>query len=587
MRELTHLHGATLQPDGATCFSLWAPDARSVAVRLGDGSVHRMLHQDEGWYSVRVNCGAGTLYRFLIDDRLSVPDPASRYQPQGLEGPSCVVDPAAYPWQNSDWHGRPWHETVIYELHPAAYGGFAGIRQQLAELRELGVTAIELMPVSQYPGRHNWGYDGVFPFAPQDSLGTPDELRDMIDTAHGLGLMVFMDVVYNHFGPQGNYLGDYASAFFDPLSNTPWGAAIDFSRPEVANFFLENALMWLIDYRIDGLRLDAVHAIGDDNFLRDLARRIRESVPDNRQIHLMLENENNQASLLEAGYDAQWNDDGHHALHVLMTGEQESYYSDFARDTTIKLARCLREGFIYQGEVSRSGKSRGEPSGHLPPTAFILFLQNHDQIGNRALGERLVSLADHRAVRAALGLVLLCPMIPLLFMGEEWGCEQPFLFFTDHPPELGEAVREGRRREFADFSAFNDEAARQRIPDPNDPATFLASVPNREAANPTLVDDWRAYYRTLLQLRRAHIIPRLPGSESDGARILGEKAISACWRLGDGSRLRIDLNLSEHPVTVSAPEPGSTVIHDYRASLSKDAALLPGFSSRAVLDPAT
>ncbi|MFA5678327.1 MAG: malto-oligosyltrehalose trehalohydrolase [Pseudomonas sp.] len=587
MRQLTRLHGATLQPDGATSFSLWAPDARSVALRLGDGSVHRLHHQDDGWYSARISCGAGTHYRFLINDRLSVPDPASRYQPKGVDGPSCVVDPNAYPWRQHDWRGRPWHETVIHELHPAAYGGFAGISQRLPELRELGVTAIELMPISEYPGQYNWGYDGVFPFAPKSSLGTPDELKQLIDAAHGLGLMVFLDVVYNHFGPHGNYLAEYASAFFDADQHTPWGAAIDFSRPEVADFFCENALMWLSDYRLDGLRLDAVHAITDQQFLRDLIQRVRGALPSDRYVHLMLENEHNQASLLEAGYDAQWNDDGHHALHVLLTGEWESYYSDFAQDTTIKLARCMQEGFIYQGETSRSGSSRGEPSGHLPPTAFILFLQNHDQIGNRALGERLINLADHRAIKAALGLVLLCPMIPLLFMGEEWGCEQPFLYFTDHPDELAKAVREGRRNEFADFKAFADEQLRQRIPDPNTAATYHSSVPNRDAGNPTLQADWFAYYRTLLQTRHTHIIPRLPGTESDGTHILGEKAISACWRMGDGSRLRIDLNLSEHPVAVASPDAASTLIHDYRASLSQDAGLLPGFSSRAVLDPAT
>ena len=587
MRELTRLHGATLQPDGATSFSLWAPDARSVAVRLGDGSVHSLNHQDDGWYSARIACGAGTSYRLIIDDDLSVADPASRYQPKGIDGPSCVVDPNAYPWQHNDWQGRPWHETVIYELHPAACGGFAGICQRLPELQELGITAIELMPVSEHPGQHNWGYDGVFPFAPQSSLGTPDELRQLVDAAHGLGLMVFMDVVYNHFGPHGNYLASYASAFFDPEQHTPWGAAINFSRGEVADFFCENALMWLSEYRIDGLRLDAVHAIPDQQFLRQLAERIRDSLPSDRHVHLMLENERNQASLLEAGYDAQWNDDGHHALHVLLTGEGESYYSDFVQDTTIKLARCMREGFIYQGETSRNGAARGEPSGHLPPTAFILFLQNHDQIGNRALGERLINLADHRAIKAALGLVLLCPMIPMLFMGEEWGCEQPFLYFTDHPEDLAKAVREGRRNEFADFSAFADEQLRQRIPDPNAAPTYLTSVPDRDLGNHTLQADWLGHYRELLRVRHEQVIPRLPGTESDQTTILGKKAICASWRLGDGSRLRIDLNLSEHPVPVSPPEMGSTIIHEYRASLSRDTGLLPGFSSRAVLDPAT
>src|SRR5690606_35876778 len=420
MFEMTRLHGATVQHDGATCFSLWAPDADTVAVKLGDGSVHTMHHQASGWYSARVNCGPGSTYRFLINGQLSVPDPASRYQPQGVDGPSCVLDPDAFAWQFNEWKGRPWHETVIYELHPGACGGFAGIQARLPELVDLGITAIELMPVNECPGKQNWGYDGVFPFAPQSTCGTPDDLRRLIDAAHGYGLMVFMDVVYNHFGPHGNYLGEYAKSFFRDDIHTPWGPAIDFRNSQVCDFFCENALMWVLDYRIDGLRLDAVHAISEMDFLTNLAKRVRSAVPDGRHVHLMLENENNQASLLAEGFDAQWNDDGHHALHVLLTGERESYYQDFAADTTIKLARCLKEGFIYQGETTRTGASRGEPSGHLPPTAFILFLQNHDQIGNRAFGDRLITLADHRGVRAALGLVLLCPMIPMLFMGEEW-----------------------------------------------------------------------------------------------------------------------------------------------------------------------
>ena len=587
MFEITRLHGATVQTDGATCFSLWAPDADTVAVKLGDGSVHTLHHQASGWYSARVNCGPGTAYRFLINGQLSVPDPASRHQPQGVDGPSCVLDPDAFAWQINEWQGRPWHETVIYELHPGAFGGFAGIQARLPELVDLGVTAIELMPVNECPGKQNWGYDGIFPFAPQSSCGTPDDLRRLIDAAHASGLMVFMDVVYNHFGPHGNYLGEYAKGFFREDIDTPWGPAIDFRNTPVCDFFCENALMWILDYRIDGLRLDAVHAISEIDFLTNLARRVRSAVPPERHVHLMLENERNQASLLTEGFDAQWNDDGHHALHVLLTGENESYYRDFADDTTIKLARCLKEGFIYQGETSRTGASRGEPSGHLPPTAFILFLQNHDQVGNRAFGERLITLADHRAVKAALGLVLLCPMIPLLFMGEEWGCEQPFLFFTDHNEELGKAVREGRRQEFADFAAFADEMIRQRIPDPNSHSTYVTSVPDRTGGNPTLQDDWLAYYRSLLRLRHAHIVPRLPCTLSDGTTIPGEKAVSACWRLGDGSRLRIDLNLSDSPVVVTAPDPGTSIIHDYRASLSKDPTILPGYSSRAILDQAT
>ena len=435
-------HGPAILDSRTTRFRLWAPDAQKVSLSVVGAQTLPMSAEKDGWYSIDAPYGAGTLYRFLIDDELEVPDPASRAQAGDVHAPSVVVDHAGYRWRNAEWRGRPWHETVLYELHAGLYGGFAAVEQHLAGLVELGVTAIELMPIAEFPGDRNWGYDGVLPYAPEAAYGSPEELKHLVDTAHGLGLMVFLDVVYNHFGPDGNYLGRYARHFFRHDQQTPWGEAIDFRRCEVRDFFIDNALMWLLDYRFDGLRLDAVHAIPDRSFLTELAERVHATVEPGRHVHLVLENEDNRASLLTQGFTAQWNDDGHNVLHCLLTGENQGYYADYHRDATGKLARFLGEGFIYQGQNNRRGESRGEPSAHLPPTAFVLFLQNHDQTGNRAFGERLVSLADAEALRAATAVLLLSPMVPLLFMGEEWGARQPFLFFTSHHGELADAVRE-------------------------------------------------------------------------------------------------------------------------------------------------
>jgi maltooligosyltrehalose trehalohydrolase len=483
-----------------------------------------------------------------------VPDPASRFQPLDVHGPSEVVDPRAYRWINANWHGRPWEETVLYEMHAGTMGGYAGVIARLPELAQLGVTAVELMPLNDFCGKRNWGYDGALPYAPDSSYGRPEELKQLIDTAHGLGLMVFLDVVYNHFGPDGNYLHAYAKTFFREGADTPWGPAIDFARPQVRDFFFGNALYWLNEYRFDGLRFDAVHAINDDEWLRELADRVRSSVDAGQHVHLVLENEHNTASLLERHFDAQWSDDAHNTLHVLLTGESESYYKAYSDNTIEKLARVLAEGFVYQGDPSpiHDGAPRGEPSGHLPPTAFVMFLQNHDQVGNRAMGERLRSLTDDRSLRAATGLLLISAQIPMLFMEEQYGSEQPFLFFTDYHDELADAVREGRRKEFANFSAFTDEERRAQIPDPNDKRTFELSSPsvaNKEDELDRL--EWRHFYRSALTVRARLITPRLKGAKALGANVLGEKALVARWRLGDGETLSIALNLANAPVALS------------------------------------
>jgi len=546
--------GAHLLDERNTRFSLWAPDAERVDLEILCDTQLPMHKEKGGWFVLEAPCGAGTQYRYRIDGEISVPDPASRSQIAGLHAPSMVVDPNAYQWRHPTWSGRPWHETVIYELHAGLLGGFHGVEAQLAELAELGVTAIELMPIGEFPGTRNWGYDGALPFAPESAYGSPDDLKHLVDTAHGHGLMVFLDVVYNHFGPEGSHLGRYAKSFFREDKQTPWGDAIDLRRREVRDFFIENALMWLQEYRFDGLRLDAVHTITERTFLTELAQRVHSTVEPGRHVHLMLENQKNQASLLGEGYAGQWNDDGHHVLHTLLTGERQGYYVDYHQGATEKLALSLSEGFVFQGQLARHGQKKhcGEPSAHLPPTSFVLFLQNHDQVGNRAFGERLVSLADADALRAATTLLLLSPMVPLLFMGEEWGTHRPFLYFTCHQsPELAQAVREARRREFCEFEPFKDMSLCERIPDPNDEATFTASQPDFQCCLDPRHGEWRAFYRHLLGLRRREIVPRLPGCRALGADVLGEGAVAAHWRLGDSSILRIELNLGGQAVPLA------------------------------------
>lgn len=568
-----------------TRFALWAPDAFYVSLDLENGESVPMLPQADGWFVIQTPCPAGTAYRYNIDGELQVPDPASRAQQSDVHSPSVVVDPAAYTWRNTAWQGRPWPEAVIYELHVGALGGYTGVEQHLARLAALGVTAIELMPIAEFPGERNWGYDGVLPYAPEASYGTPEQLKHLIDCAHGHGLMVILDVVYNHFGPDGNYLGNYAKGFFRHDKHTPWGDAIDFRRREVRDFFIDNALMWLLEYRFDGLRFDAVHAIEDPTFLQEMATIIREHVDAPRHVWLMLENELNQAHLLEEGYDAQWNDDGHNALHVLLTEESEAYYADFADQPTEKLARCLSQGFIFQGETSHRGHPRGEPSGHLPPSAFVLFLQNHDQIGNRALGERLNTLCAPEALRAATALLLLCPMIPMIFMGDEWAADEPFLFFTDHHGELAEAVRNGRRAEFAAFSAFANEQKRASIPDPNHVDTFNASKPDFAEFQYRQDGSWVQLYRQLLALRRDEIVPRLDGARALGAQVIGEKAVSARWRLGDGSELRIDLNLNDQPLAYALADPACLLFDSRSESAPANAQQLPAHTALVSLTP--
>jgi malto-oligosyltrehalose trehalohydrolase len=555
--------------DGGTRFRLWAPDSPSLRLVIEpDGDAERSLAMrplPDGWFELFTELARpGSAYMFELPDGTRVPDPASRRQREDVHGPSVVVDPGAFEWTDGEWRGRPWHETVLYELHTGAFtpqGGFDGVRARLDHLARTGITAIELMPVADFPGRRGWGYDGVLPFAPDASYGTPDDLKRLVQEAHARGLMVFLDVVYNHFGPDGAYLHLYASSFFDERRETPWGAAIDFDGPAgetVREFFVSNALYWLEEFHMDGLRLDAVHAIVDESspgFLSELADAVKRGPGAARQVHLVLENAANEAHRLgrssagePTGYVAQWNDDLHHALHCLLTGEEDGYYADFCGQPARLLGRALAEGFSYQGEPSafRGGLPHGEPSAHLPPSAFVNFLQNHDQVGNRAFGDRLAGGVAEPALRAALAVVLLAPSPPMLFMGEEWGCRQPFPYFCDFDGELARAVTDGRRREFARFAAFEDEERRRQIPDPNAESTFSRSVLDWGALDDEDSRRRLEHVSGLLALRRERISPLLDGARGDAGRfeLLGEGALRVDWSLGGGVRLTMLANLS-------------------------------------------
>jgi maltooligosyltrehalose trehalohydrolase len=574
--------GAEISAGGSTRFRLWAPAARQVDLLLADRETRReteMTALDDGWFETNAtDAPAGTRYSFRIDGGITVADPASRANPDDVHAPSMVVDPLAFDWSDDAWGGRPWEEAIIYELHVGTFtraGTFAAAIERLDYLAELGVSAIELMPVADFPGRWNWGYDGVLPFAPDASYGSGDDLKRLIDAAHAHKLMVFLDVVYNHLGPEGNYLHLYAPQFFNPEHQTPWGAALNFDGTQsrtVREFFIHNALYWLEEYGFDGLRLDAVDRIVDassPDFTVELSARVREGPGARRHVHIVLENDHNEAHYL--GRDAQhgplhataqWNDDLHHALHVVLTGEVDGYYADYADAPLRHFGRCLAEGFAYQGETSRyrGGAARGEPSVHLPPAAFVAFLQTHDQVGNRAHGERIAQLAESRALRAAIACVLLAPSPPLVFMGEEFAASAPFLFFCDFGPDLAATVTQGRRREFARFARFRDTAAQTAIPDPNDPATCAKSkLEWRETGAPPH-QEWLAFYRTCLRLRSEHIVPRLAGMAPSGSfAIEHDEALYASWTLGDGSRLHLIANFgATRPHRIQQP-PGEVI----------------------------
>ncbi len=601
--------GTEIAADGSVHFRLWAPAARHVELLWSAGPAQaehafRMHRTDDGWHRLALaQARAGDRYRYRIDAGLAVPDPAARFQPDDVHGPSQLIDPRAFDWGAAEaaWRGRPWHEAAIYELHVGTFsasGEYAGVERRLDHLLELGVTALELMPLADFPGQRNWGYDGALLYAPDACYGHPDALKRLIRAAHERGLMVLLDVVYNHFGPEGNYLHCYAPAFFHPDRHTPWGAAINLDGPQaqwVREFFIQNALYWLEEYRFDGLRLDAVDRILDTrqpDLLDELAARVQAGPGRERQIHLILENDRNDARRYARDptgqprhFTAQWNDDLHHALHHLLTGEADGPYQDFVsnpeRSTTDLVARALTQSFAYQGEPSafRDGHRRGTPSHHLPPTATVNFLQNHDQAGNRAFGERLHQLIPPEAVDAACALILLAPSPPLLFMGEEFDAESPFLFFCDFGPELADAVREGRRREFARSAAFADPASRASIPDPNAPETVersrldwrwrdqLDATAGAEPPDSPQQRRFRACQR-LLALRRAWIVPLIPLIQQGGeAQVFGRGRLAASWRTTDRRQLWLIANLNAESVELPneiQPPCRSDLILDHR-----------------------
>ncbi|HUE47805.1 MAG TPA: malto-oligosyltrehalose trehalohydrolase [Steroidobacteraceae bacterium] len=553
--------GAQLTAAAAVRFRLWAPAARQVDLMLYDTGGTQALAMRAlpgGWFELETGAArAGSLYRFRLDGLREVADPASRRNPQGVHGPSEVIDPCAFAWDDEDWRAPPWPAAVIYELHVGTFspeGTFAGAAARLEHLARLGVTAVELMPVAAFAGTRGWGYDGVLPYAPQGSYGTPQQLKALIAAAHRCGLAMLLDVVYNHFGPEGNYLHWYAPQFFNERHVTPWGPAINFDGPDsapVRQFFIHNALYWLEEYHFDGLRLDAIHAVHDasePHIVTEIARAARAAEGRSRTIYLTLENLDNAVRFLGAAgaaatCDAQWNDDAHHCLHVLLSGESGTYYADYARQPHALLCRSLAEGFAYQGEPSGYlGRPRGASSRHLPPSAFVNFLQNHDQIGNRARGERLTALVpDEAALRAAAAVLLLAPAPPLLFMGEEWAATEPFPWFCDFEPPLAARVFAHRRGEFPGSA------------DPAAAATYASARLDWRR----LEEPWHAralqYHRQLLSIRRREIAPLIARLRAGSCTAAEDGAAFAVeWAAGE-QVLRLCANLS----ATAAPLVGS------------------------------
>ncbi len=544
-------------------FRLWAPLSEDVSLKIYDlDLVAQMRPTTRGWYELEVeDARAGMRYRFVLENGEEVPDPASRFQPEDVDGPSEIVDPRSYAWQDSGWRGRPWEETIIYELHIGTFteeGTFRAAVDKLDALVELGITAIQIMPIADFPGRWNWGYDGAYLFAPDSSYGRPEDLKALVDAAHVRHLSVFLDVVYNHFGPKGNYLQVYA-----PLMNaehqTPWGPAVNFDAEGSAvirDFIFANARHWLNEYRFDGLRFDAVHEIrdyGPRHVLQDLAEQIR-AATDGRYIHLIAENADNQAGWLkrrEDGepwlYDAQWSDDIHHSLHNAITGEAFWYYADFSNRIDL-VGRSLAQGLAWQGEyMKHEGRNKGEPSAFLPPTAFVSYAQNHDQAGNRPFGERVSHLVSPACARLWAAIYLLSPQIPMLFMGEEWGARQPFMFFSDSGEDLANAIRLGREKEMATFPRREGQGA---PPDPMAEDTFRTCKLEWADRNDGEHARFLSLYRRLIGLRTQEIVPRLVGMRGNSGtyELLGNRALRVTWTLGDGSDLTMIANLSADPL---------------------------------------
>ncbi len=557
--------GATYLGDSRCRFLVWAPLVAKVHVHIVSPKEQTfpLARDAQGYHQVIVEGVApGYRYFYRLDSVKEHPDPASRFQPAGVHGPSQVID-LLFPWADQEWSGLPLEEYIIYELHVGTFtkeGTFESVIPYLDELKELGVTAVELMPVAQFPGDRNWGYDGVCPFSVQDSYGGPEELRHLVNACHQQGLAVILDVVYNHFGPEGNYLADFGP-YFSERYQTPWGAALNFDGPhsdEVRRFFMENASYWLTEFHIDALRIDALHSILDISsypFIEELAARFHEQAKKlKRRAYLIGESTANDARLVttpeQGGYglDAQWNDDFHHALHVLLTGEQNGYYQDF--DGLKQLLKAFQEGFVYSGQYSRYRQRRhGVTSRNIPASRFVVFAQNHDQVGNRMKSERLSQLVTFERLKLAAGVVLLSPFIPLLFMGEEYGEEAPFAYFVSHSePALIEAVRRGRREEFASFKWPGE------IPDPQDEATFFSAKLDRslrgEGWHRTLLE----FYQELIWLRKE--TPALARLDKNTMTVGGfEDRIFLLHRWSENSEVVLVFNFSQDQSSVTIPIP--------------------------------
>lgn len=538
---------------------VWAPGRRQVEIVLESGPRGRRVPlepESDGYFGgVLTDARAGDRYRVSPDGEGPFPDPASRFQPDGVHGSSEIVDPRAYPWSDTLWETPAAHELVIYELHVGTFspaGTFRGVQERLPYLVDLGITAIELMPVADFPGNHNWGYDGVSLFAPARCYGRPDELRALVDAAHSAGIAVLLDVVYNHLGPDGAYLAAVSKQVFTRRHRTPWGDAINFDgegSAQMRDFFIENALHWLNEYRIDGLRLDATHAIADDSprhFLAEFVERVRAGM--SRPVVLIAEDHRNLDTIVRPpaeggwGFDAVWSDDFHHQTRVLLTGDRDGYFADFS-GTTHDLATTIRHGWFYTGQFADFfDEERGTDPRGLPPGAFTVCIQNHDQIGNRALGERLNSDVDAATWRAVSTLLVCVPEMPLLFMGQEWAASTPFRYFTDHNEELGRLVTEGRRREFARFDAFTSPTARERIPDPQAADTFEASRLRWDEATAGPHAASLHLYRALLALRRGELLLRQPDWRGFEAMAVDDDTV-ALGRSASGTALLVVVRL--------------------------------------------
>ncbi len=563
--------GAEYTAAGEVRFRLWAPAVDALNMRLADEIVP-MTPTGAGWFELlATNLAPGTPYAFILPDGTAVPDPAGRGLQSDVHGPSILVDPTAYRWRHGAWAGRPWSEAVIYELHVGTFteeGTFTAAAEKLAGLADLGITMIELMPVAAFGGERGWGYDGVLLYTPHPAYGSADDMKSFVDTAHGLGLMVMLDVVYNHLGLDGNYLSALAPEFFLD-EGTPWGPRPDVSKSPTRDFIVENALYWLEEFALDGLRLDAADRIEKDKsevqFLEDLARRIHETFPK-RHVHLVVEDSRNITRLHERKennspplYDGVWNDGYHHLIHAWATGEHGGHFTAFACDFWPRIGKTLATGFVLQGEriAGKGDELFGEPSGHLPPVAFVNFLQNHDQTGNRGRGERLWSLIDADLGERLMAMLLLAPQIPLLFMGDEFRSKGRFFFFSDYPEGLRQNDPEERLQQARNFGTEN--LAMHEIRDPNAPDTFAVSKLNWDEAKTGTGRTARIAFRNLLEKRCRLLMPLLKnGGGGVGHLLLAEDGrLAVDWQLGE-SRWQMRGNFGEAPATLP-PVHGTTV----------------------------